>query len=174
MTLPRPQPGRPWYREPWPWALLAAPATAVVAGVATLLIALAHQDGLVAEDYYRQGLAINQRLEREQRAAALRLRAQVLFSERRARVLLEGDGSLPGRLRLRFVHPTRSGNDREVVLERVAPRMYEAALPAFRSGRWLVQLEDPDRTWRLSGVWAGDEPALVLSSIGERVQQRGR
>lgn len=173
MTLPRTQPGRPWYREPWPWALLAAPATAVVAGIATLLIAVVHQDGLVAEDYYKQGLAINQRLEREQRAAALRLRAQVLFGERRVRVLLEGDGPLPGQLKLRFVHPTRSGNDTEAVLERAAPGTYEAALPAFIAGRWLVQLEDLDRTWRMSGAWSGDATALTLSGIGGSTRQGG-
>ena len=45
---------RPWYREPWPWLLMAGPATVLVAGAATTWIAFASADGLVAEDYYKQ------------------------------------------------------------------------------------------------------------------------
>jgi hypothetical protein len=48
----------PWYKEPWPWILMAPPATAVLAGIATVWIAVASADGLVAEDYYKQGLAM--------------------------------------------------------------------------------------------------------------------
>ena len=55
----------PWYREPWPWLLMAGPAAVVVAGFATLWLAVSSNDGLVADDYYKQGLAINQTLQRE-------------------------------------------------------------------------------------------------------------
>ena len=51
---------RPWYREPWPWILMAPPAAAVIAGAATVWIAVGSADGLVADDYYKRGLAINQ------------------------------------------------------------------------------------------------------------------
>ena len=53
-------PQTPWYRDPWPWILMAGPAAVVVAGAITLWIAFASADGLVAGDYYKQGLAINQ------------------------------------------------------------------------------------------------------------------
>ncbi|RPI42555.1 MAG: hypothetical protein EHM59_17550, partial [Betaproteobacteria bacterium] len=53
-------PIKPWYREPWPWLLMAAPAAAVLAGAVTLALAIQSYDGLVAEDYYKQGLAVNQ------------------------------------------------------------------------------------------------------------------
>ena len=45
-------PRKPWYREPWPWIIMAGPATVVVAGVATAVIAFRGADGLVADDYY--------------------------------------------------------------------------------------------------------------------------
>jgi hypothetical protein len=51
--------GKPWYREPWPWLLMAGPAAVIVAGVITTWIAFSTFDGLVAEDYYRRGLNIN-------------------------------------------------------------------------------------------------------------------
>ena len=59
---------RPWYREPWPWILMAGPFTVVVAGMITLWLALESSDGMVADDYYKRGLAINQTLSRERLA----------------------------------------------------------------------------------------------------------
>ena len=49
---------RPWYREPWPWILLAIPVATIIAGAITMLIALRGADGVVAEDYYKRGLEI--------------------------------------------------------------------------------------------------------------------
>ena len=59
-------PSQPWYREPWPWILMAGPAIVVVAGFVTAYLAVTTNDGLVAEDYYRRGIEINRT--REDRA----------------------------------------------------------------------------------------------------------
>ena len=68
---------KPWYRELWPWLLMAGPAIVVVAALATAYLAVSSDDGVVADDYYKRGLVINRVLEREQRAAALGLGAVV-------------------------------------------------------------------------------------------------
>lgn len=47
-SLGEPQP-RPWYREPWPWVLIAIPAVAVIASLATLYLALANPDYVVLD-----------------------------------------------------------------------------------------------------------------------------
>lgn len=52
----------PWYRQFWPWFLIVPPAVAVLAGIATLVIALKNPHHLVVEDYYRQGLLYNHKL----------------------------------------------------------------------------------------------------------------
>jgi uncharacterized protein len=57
-----------WYREPWPWILMAGPAIVVVAGIYTAFLAVTTNDGLVAEDYYRRGVEINRRLSGEERS----------------------------------------------------------------------------------------------------------
>jgi uncharacterized protein len=145
-----PQPARPWYREPWPWILFGLPVSAVIAGIITLVIAVKNEDGLVAEDYYKQGLAINQVLERESRAAALGLVARVSFDGTVVRVDLSGDGGAPPTLTLRFAHPTRAGEDRSLPLARAPGGWYQGERPALSAGRWLVQLEDGAGTWRLS------------------------
>jgi uncharacterized protein len=154
----------PWYREPWPWILIALPLSAVIAGFATLIIAIEHQDGLVAEDYYKQGLAINRVLERESRAIALGLSAQVMISGERIRIGLAGAGDLPATIVVRFIHPTRSGEDRSIVLEAIANGWYEGAMPGMASGRWRVHVEDDQGIWRLTGMWITSEQAFSLSA----------
>jgi hypothetical protein len=45
-----PQPFLPWYRQLWPWLLLAPPAASIVGGIAIIFVAIASDDGLVARD----------------------------------------------------------------------------------------------------------------------------
>jgi hypothetical protein len=153
-----------WYRSKWPWLLMAAPAFSVIGGVAVLCVALASNDGLVAEDYYKRGLAINQTLTRERAAVAGGYRAHLMFApdRDRVRVTLFGE-NVPAALTLRLVHPTRAGDDRLVQLTRRAERVYEGAVDASIAQRWGVALEDSEHSWRLTGVWrVSSEPVLVL------------
>jgi uncharacterized protein len=145
----------PWYRQPWPWLLALGPVTVIVAGAITVWLAIASDDGLVADDYYKQGLAINEVLHRDDRAAQLGLRANVLFNfdNRRLRVLLTGETAAPAAaaLRLRVLHPTRAGADQTLRLSASSPGVFDGALADLSKGRWLLQLEDADRNWRLTG-----------------------
>ena len=154
----------PWYREPWPWILIALPLSAVIAGIATLVIAIAHPDELVAEDYYKQGLAINRILERESRAAALGLSAQAMISDARIRIGLTGHTDFPESIVVRFIHPTRASEDRRIVLQTIANGWYEGEIPGIASGRWRVQAEDDQGIWRLTGMWITPERVFLLSA----------
>lgn len=143
----------PWYRERWPWLLMLGPAVVVVAGLVTLWLAVKSSDGLVADDYYKQGLAINQTLARGDRARAMELSARVRLDGKNVRVALHAREGviLPYRIRLSFAHPTRGGLDRVVELDASAAG-YRGSIPELSSGRWLILLEDPEGMWRLSGV----------------------
>ena len=83
----------PWYRQFWPWFLLALPATAVAAGIATLIIAASDPDGLVVDDYYKEGLAINQALERDRQAQALGLSGLARLDPAAGRIVVTLNGS---------------------------------------------------------------------------------
>ncbi len=114
MSAPVP-PAQPWYRHRWPWLLIAGPGIVVVAGFVTLWLAIASDDGLVADDYYKRGLAINRVLERTQRAAALGLSATVdVDAGGAARVTLVSPSrdaaATPTVLKLVIAHPTRAGH----------------------------------------------------------------
>ncbi len=115
---------KPWYREPWPWLLMTGPGVVIIAGFYTLWLAIESDDGLVADDYYKRGLAINQTLSRATRAEQLALgaRAEWRADLARVRVTLTGTGVLPEKLRLRLVHPTQAVADQMIELTAVAPR----------------------------------------------------
>ena len=154
----------PWYREPWPWFIMAGPAIVVVAGIATAVIAARSFDGLVADDHYKQGLAVNRVIARETAATRLGVVADVAFSPERTRlrVTLSG-GDAPASLRMALVHPTLSAEDQSVLLARVVPGVYQGAMRPPRLGPLQLRLEDGEGRWRLSGAWATMDDALRLA-----------
>lgn len=66
----RPDKPAPWWKFGYVWLVISGPAVVVVAGFATLWLALANPETLVAQDYYRKGIEINKTLAAE-RARAL-------------------------------------------------------------------------------------------------------
>jgi len=139
-----------WYREPWPWILMSGPAIVVVAGVITTWIAFASADGLVSDDYYKQGLAINQEIRREQRALQLGLAATFELSGGKVRVRLTGGE--PEAVIAHLAHSTRAGHDRRLRLVPVGGGVYEGSIASLPPGNWQVNIEDPRREWRISGT----------------------
>ncbi len=165
-----------WYREPWPWILMAGPALVVVASLFTAWLAVRSDDGLVVDDYYQQGLAINKVLRRSEAAERLGITAAIDFADGGVRVL--SGAAVPGPLTLQFVYPTRAGMDQTVQLTLVRPGVYEGRPQPLRAGRWHVVLEQ--RGWRLEGDWtlpaAG---ALTLDAnaplaVGEEYSKGGK
>jgi len=162
-TMPqRKTPITPWYREPWPWLLMSGPATVIVAGVYTSVLAFSGTDGLVADDYYKQGLAMNKTIGREQRARQLDLAASVNYTAAsgQVRVVLTG-AQHPPALLLRLTHPTRVGMDQRIELKHLENGVYEArvTLPTGVN-RWNAVLETAQ--WRLAGAW-GDPARAALT-----------
>lgn len=137
---------RPWYKEPWPWIVMAPPAAAVLAGIATIWIAVASADGLVAEDYYKQGLALNKVIAREELARRLGITARLDVVDGRIRVRLEG--AAPPALFVHLAHRTRAGFDQRLRLAPVGG-VYEAEMVPLAPGGWRAFIEDPLGAWRI-------------------------
>jgi len=138
---------RPWYRQLWPWLLISGPGGVLVAGAVTMWLAFSGADGVVAEDYYKQGLAINRQLAREEAARAQGIAATIELGDDRIRVRLSG--AAPEALFVHLAHATRAGHDVRLRLTRAANGAYEAALEPLPKGRWRVVIEDPRGTWRI-------------------------
>lgn len=162
------EPVLPWYRHRWPWLLMLGPLVVIVAGVITAWLAFRSSDGLVADDYYKQGLAINQVTSRDRRAAALGLSAEMAFEPVRKmlRVSLRGgQGEAPKSLVLKLAHPTRGGLDQSLRLQRDESGGYSAAPNGDLAGRWHVALEDEAGEWRLTAIWdTAKQPVLAFSA----------
>jgi hypothetical protein len=146
---------------------MAGPAIVVVAGFVTAYLAVVSSDGLVEDDYYKQGLAVNQRTAREQQGVALGLQAEIMPGDggTQLRVFLRGKAnvSLPPALKLHFAHPTRSGVDQNIDLHAENPGVYYGQLSAPLAGRWHVVLQDNKNDWRLTGDWNIEkQPTLAL------------
>ena len=137
----------PWYRQRWPWILMAGPAIVVVAGFVTMWIAFATNDGLVAEDYYKQGLAINRVIALEEAARKLGIAASISRGNEKLTVNLKGEA--PPALFAQLTYATRAGLDLRLRLAPSAAGVYEAPLPPLARGHWRIALEDPRREWRI-------------------------
>lgn len=160
-----------WYKEPWPWILMAGPGLVIVAGVITVWLAVISNDGLVTDDYYKQGLAVNQRMHRDQQASNLGLHADLMRSDNGVRLLLGANAevALPETLVVKLAHPTRSGQDQLVAMKAEGQGFYSGKLLADVGGRWVVSIEDPAGQWRLQGEWVADsgEPLRLETKLGK-------
>ncbi len=140
----------PWYRQFWPWALIALPSSAVIAGIATLFIAMHDPDGLVVDDYYKAGLAINRSIERERTAQELGVRGRLMLGDETLQLdLAASAGPVAEAIHLRLAHATRAGNDQEVRFAANAKGHYSSDLAALPPGRWHVTVETAE--WRIAG-----------------------
>jgi hypothetical protein len=142
---------RPWYREPWPWALMAGPAIVIVAGVITVAYAVSSYDGLVADDYYKRGLTVNRDLGRIETARQRHVEAELSVGATHAMATLRMDSPhpLPDTVTLRLAHPTRASEDIAVPMRRVGANEYRAPIALLSNQRWKLRLETPD--WLLQG-----------------------
>ncbi|MFA7280228.1 MAG: FixH family protein [Sterolibacterium sp.] len=143
----------PWYRHRWPWMLMSGPAIVVVASMVTLWLAIKSSDGLVTEDYYKKGLAINQTLALNDRAQQLGLEAGVSLKldSISVRISAKQTGFVPpAQLRVTVSHPTRAGLDQSQILSLENGR-YRGKFKLPAAGHWVVLLEDDAKTWRMLG-----------------------
>lgn len=148
----RPESIPPWYRQFWPWFIIALPATVVVAGFTTLYIALKNPHSMVDDAYYEEGLAINQRLEQDRRATELGMSAQVFFNSETMQVSIILDGEeMPEELLLRLMHPISDQFDQSIELTRDASGPYSGSYAEPTQSSYYLRVTEPSATWRLNG-----------------------
>lgn len=143
----------PWYKQRWPWILISLPLTSVAVGMILLYFAVTTWDGLVVDDYYRQGRAIDQTMARSALAAELGLVADMSFRADNISVRLSAtDASMmPEALIVTIAHPTRGGQD-QILRLFGNDGVFSSPVASLGVGRWIIQLEDEHRTWRLNGA----------------------
>lgn len=162
MILAAKENSKPWYREPWPWFLMSGPIIVIIAAFVSAWIAIRSSDGLVTEDYYKQGQAAGETLTRSKRAEELGISAGMRLTDDQVLIRLAGrQTEQPATLNVTLSHPTRAGIDQKAVLK-LRGDVYAGKLNLPASGQWLVLIEDEARTWRVMG-------SVVLPAAGEVV-----
>lgn len=142
----------PWYKEPWPWLFMLPIAVTVIVGINMLRLSIVTADGLVSDDYYKEGKAINRSLERDDAARAIGARAIAELDPVTGdfQVTLTADlERWPAGLNLKVVHPTREGFDTEVFLRHARDGVFQGQLESLVPGPRLLELHPPENDWRL-------------------------
>ena len=164
----------PWYRQFWPWFIIALPASAVVAGFYTLWLAMQTSDSLVIRSDDGMQVVTERNTAAEQEAARLGLAAIIdigLDTGTVAVALLSESGvNAQASLSLRMRHPTMASRDAVVELLPAIPDadgnpVWAGHFVSTPADRRYVTLSSGDR-WRLSGEWSGDS-TFRLQATGQ-------
>lgn len=147
---------KPWYKQLWPWIIIGLPATAVVASLHMVYVAFTHQDPLVKDEYYKEGLAINQVKANDFLAKELGLNAKLLFDEVTGEVIINLTPSQTDqKVTLNLTHPFDKRQDFILTATLAPSGAYIAQLTHANQQRWYLQLENvtanPEKAWRLKG-----------------------
>lgn len=143
---------KPWYKQFWPWFLIAIPGSSVITGMVMLTVAIRGGDTLVRDDWYKDGMAINQRLDKQNRAREAGLKAFFSFSPGDNIVQLRIDNldnTQESALFLDLVHPTMAQRDMRVELYKAPDDTWFAKLTATPDGLYYAQIRSGQQGWEI-------------------------
>jgi hypothetical protein len=143
---------QPWYKQFWPWFLIALPGSVVIASIITIIIAAHDPDGLVNDDYYKQGLLINRTLAKEQQTRKLALSIDLQGHNNQLRFKLYSHRQLlpQQNITVALSHPTRASRDQIVTASYdTASESYVIPLQV-NQGNWQLVIEPKQGDWRIS------------------------
>lgn len=143
----------PWFKMPIMWLLIGIPASSVVAGIFFITLAVSGKDSLVRDSYYKDGLAINEELAWDKKAAALDVRMRLTTSADQSELHAFIDNSraeLPNLLHVKFSHPTLKEQDQDALLQRMPnSNEYAGSLEHPLNARFYIQIEATEQEWRV-------------------------
>jgi len=142
---------RPWYKEPYVWMLICIPLSSVIFGAFFITQAVTTKDTLVRDNYYKDGLAINQEMKWDQQAKTLGLQYEITIEGNTATATqLMSRLDAPSIIQLKLSHPTLKDKDLDVLLQRSADnKTFTGFIDDFNPSRYYLQLESPEQEWRI-------------------------
>lgn len=161
---------RPWYREPMLALVIGLPLAAVVASIATLVIAARGAGDTMDRGVRRVAQAQTADLTPDHEAARLGIGAIVMLDANGFITLRFDSGGAPAeRLILTLRHATDPGRDRVVTLEPRSESQFAGRLPASRAaGAYNLTLAPADGRWRLVGrLDAGASRVTLRAALDE-------
>lgn len=139
-----------WYKQFWPWFLIAVPAASMAMGVLIVYLATTGEDSLVSDDYYKEGKGINQDLSKIQLAKDLGYVGLLEVSDDSVKLRFQTSAPKDATaLRLVFFHNTLEEKDYVVMLTRNATGQYVGYPTQSLKGKWRLTLSDINETWKI-------------------------
>ena len=135
------------WNQPWLWFTLAPLILSVVLGLTMLAISIKVQDGLVTDDYSKEGLAINERIEREVTAKEKNIQISLKFDDITGDFVADFKSDLeayPEKLLLEIIHPVKSDLDVIVYLTHQINGRYIGQLAQTVQQKRYLRVSDPD------------------------------
>lgn len=139
-----------WYKQFWPWFIISVPLSSVLVAVVQVYAALHSSSDLVKDDYYKDGLAINQVITKREAARDLGIEANLRLDNLTGEVFLTTKNATANNLSVLFAHAAVSKKDFNLELNQVGKNEYRAQLQKPLSGIWNVYLESANG-WQLNG-----------------------
>lgn len=155
---------KPWYRQFWPWFIIALPASSVVAGLTTVWISMQTTDSLVVRSGDGVKNATVRRISAERLASELDLAALVTIDPDTgsvSAVMRSGDLDIvPATLEFELSHPAFAERDQSITLNKAMPDaagnpVWVGHFVSVPEGRFYAVLKSGDE-WRLTAEWQGD------------------
>jgi len=148
----------PWYKQPLVWMIIAIPMSAVIVCMVLLYLAVTTDDGLVADDYYKQGMTINRQIKRDISATTYKVVANIEIDNATGFVKVEFDkGNMkdyPPQLTFVLRHSAKQEYDQRIILHRGLDNVYVGSvIGGIQMGVWHLELSNLDDEaalqWRL-------------------------
>ena len=141
---------KPWYKQFWPWFIIAFPLTSVIAGLTTVYIASSGADTVVTDDYYKKGLAYNKNTQAEHKAKELEIEITLEDADKSMVLkLASNQESQPKQLSAYFSHSTKQELDFQLIFQNES-NGYIAKLPYALADnqKWYVAIQPLDQSWK--------------------------
>ncbi|OUR82289.1 hypothetical protein A9Q75_06120 [Colwellia psychrerythraea] len=138
-----------WYREPWAWLVFILPFTAVVAGIATYIIANTNPDTLVVGDYYKKGKSINLEVGKVKTAQKLGMRFALQLKGNELIIKPTGIDKIFPLLNVSFFHPTLEEKDFYLALTPDGNGYFRHQFDQAVTGKWKLTLTPFEGHWKI-------------------------
>lgn len=147
------------------WLMWLLPGTAVVAGFATLAIALRGADHVLPSTYHWEGDGLDRDFERARHAASRDIALSLALRDGECIAVVRNLPAGSETLELELANGSNAALDRFVTLRRVAPGELRAPCEPLPQGRWWINVNDDAGDWSLR--------ARAEGTLG-RVEMRAR
>jgi hypothetical protein len=141
---------KPWYKQFWPWFLICIPLSSLIVGSQVIRLATDGTNSIVVDDYYKEGKAINSRIDKIEKAIVLGIKTKL--NVQNGSITLEFISGAPASgeaLRLDFFHVTQEFKDFTVLLTQDASGIFRNNEEYPIEGKWRLRLTPIDETWKV-------------------------